>query len=110
MLAAETSDAALARLIQRYDVSWVFADHTRPARRDRLQVLLRAGWQPVYVDSAHLVLVRPVPATEAYRRQRAIDLARAQPADLVAAPAALREQQSQNFAAFMSALEEPRAR
>jgi hypothetical protein len=110
VLAAETDDAALARLIQRYDVSWVFADHTRPARRDRLQGLLRAGWQPVYVDSAHLVVVRPVPATEAYRRQRAIDLAHAQPADLVAAPAALREQQSQNFAAFMSALEQARAR
>ena len=95
---------------RRYDVSvGVRRPHAARAAR-AAQALLRAGWQPVYVDSAHLVVVRPVPATDAYRRQRAIDLARAQPGDLVAAPAALREQQSQNFAAFMSALEQARAR
>ena len=64
--------------------------------------LLRAGWQPVYLDSAYLVLVRPTPATEAYRRAHSIDLRHAQPGDLVSVPS-LRRQQEQNFAAFLAA-------
>ena len=87
VLAAQSNDAALAKLIDRYDPQWLFANHARPALRDRIVTLLRAGWQAVYVDSAHLVLVRPTPATEAYRHAHAIDLRRAQPGDLVANPA-----------------------
>ena len=102
-MAAQTNDAALARLIDRYDVQWVFADHAPPgAARSRRCTCCARGWQPVYVDSAHLVLVRPTPATEAYRRAHAIDLRHAQPGDLVSAPS-LRRQQEQNFAAFLAA-------
>ena len=85
-------------------MSWVLADHTRPRVRERARHLLHAGWQPVYVDSATLVLVRPIPATAAYRQAHAIDLAHAVPGDLVATPLALRQQQRDNFAALMTAL------
>jgi hypothetical protein len=102
VLAAQEDDTALDRLIDRHGVTWVFTDHTRPTLRARALHLLRAGWQPVYVDSAYLVLVRPTPATEAYRRAHAIDLRHAQPGDLVSTPS-LRLQQEQNFAAFLAA-------
>ena len=104
VLAAETSDAELGKLIDRYDAQWVLADHTRPDRRERVLGLLQAGWQPVYADSATIVLVRPTAATEAYRRAHAVDLARVEPGDLVAAPADLREQQQRNFTALLSAI------
>ena len=94
VLAAETSDAELGKLIERYDAQWVLADHTRPDRRERVLGLLKAGWQPVYADSATIVLVRPTAATEAYRRAHAVDLARVEPGDLVAAPADLRNSSS----------------
>ena len=87
VLAAQSNDAALAKLIDRYEPQWLFANHDRPALRDRIVTLLRAGWQAVYVDSAHVVLVRPTPATQDYRRAHAIDLRRAQPGDLVTTPA-----------------------
>ncbi len=102
-LAIENDDAALGRVLDRYGVQWVFALHTRPALRDRALGLLRAGWQPVYVDSAELVLVRSTSATEAYRRAHAIDLDRAAPADLVAAPADLRREQQKDFDALITA-------
>jgi hypothetical protein len=104
VVAAQTDDAELSRLIDRFDVQWFFAHHARPAIRERALGLLRAGWQPVYVDSGYLVLVRPTPLTEAYRRAHVIDLRRAQPADLVAAPAVLRKEQQGDFAALISAL------
>jgi hypothetical protein len=104
VLAAETSDAELGKLIDHYDAQWVLADHTRPDRRNRVLGLLHAGWQPVYADSGTIVLVRPSAATQAYRRAHAIDLARVEPGDLVTAPADLRAQQQHNFAALLSAI------
>ena len=106
VLAAQSNDAALATLIDRYDPQWLFANHARPALRDRIVALLRAGWQAVYVDSAHIVLVRPTPATQDYVRAHAIDLRRAQPGDLVTTPA-LRKQQQDDFAALIAALGSP---
>lgn len=105
VLAAQDDDGALAQLVERFDVQWLFAQHSRPIIRDRALHLLRAGWQPVYVDSAYLVLVRPTLATEAYRRAHAIDLRRAQAADLVPSSADLRKEQRDNFAALMAALD-----
>jgi hypothetical protein len=106
VMAAQADDAGLARLIDRYDVAWVFAAHSRTAQRARVIHLLRAGWQPVYVDSGHIVLVRPSssPETADYLRAHAIDLRRAQPGDVVSAPDAIRSEQQKDFAAFMSAL------
>jgi hypothetical protein len=104
LLAAQSDDRALAALIERFDPQWLFATHTRPNMRARVVTLLRAGWQPVYVDSAYVILVRPTPATAAYRQAHAIDLRRAQPADLVAVPA-LRRQQQDDFAAFIAAVD-----
>jgi hypothetical protein len=94
----------MMRLIDRFDVQWVFGSHVRPAQRARILTLLGAGWQPVYLDTAHVVLVRPTPATEGYRRAHAIDLRRAPPGDLVSGPAAIRKAQEENFAAFIAAL------
>jgi hypothetical protein len=104
VMAAQTSDAELARLIARHDPQWVFAGHARPAQRARILFLLREGWQPVYVDSGHVVLVRPSPATEKYLRAHRIDLRQAQPLDVVAGPAAIRKEQQDDFAAFIAAL------
>jgi len=104
VIAAESSDAELAKLIDRYDVQWVFLQHARPVLRDRVVALVRAGWRPVYVDSANIVLVRATPATDAYARARAIDLRRAQPADLVSGQADIRKDQQRDFAALIAAL------
>jgi hypothetical protein len=104
LLAAQSDDGALATLIDRFDVQWLFATHARPNMRARVIALLRAGWQPVYVDSAYVILVRPTAATLAYRQAHAIDLRHAEPADLVSEPA-LRRQQQENFAAFIAALD-----
>jgi hypothetical protein len=104
LLAAQSDDHALAALIDRFDPQWLFATHARPNMRARVITLLRAGWQPVYVDSAYVILVRPTPATLAYRQAHAIDLRHAQPQDLVAQPA-LRRQQQEDFAAFIAALD-----
>ncbi len=106
VLAAQSNDAALARLIDRYDPQWLFGHHGRPGLRDRIVTLLRTGWQAVYVDSAYIVLVRPTPATQDYLRAHAIDLRRAQPGDLVTTPA-LRKQQQEDFAALIAALGSP---
>jgi hypothetical protein len=102
---AQSDDRLLAALIDRFDVRWVFATHTRPLARARVVALLRAGWRPVYADSANVIIVRPpaTPAANAYLQEHAIDLRRAQPGDLAAAPA-LRRQQEANFAAFVAAL------
>ena len=75
VMAAQTSDAELTKLIEQYDVQWVFAGHARPAPRERIVHLVRAGWRPVYVDSGHIVLVWPSPATEAYLREHRIESA-----------------------------------
>jgi hypothetical protein len=104
VIAAESSDAVLAQLIDRYDAQWVFLHHERPALRDRVVTLVRAGWQAVYVDSANIILVRPTPATEAYARAHAIDLRHAQPADLLPGPPEIRQQQQASFAALITAL------
>jgi hypothetical protein len=104
VLASQTDDAKLAALIDQWNVDWVFAAHARPAQRDRVLYLLRAGWQPVYVDSGHIILVRPSPATEGYRRAHAVNLRRAQPGDIVVAPADIRKEQQENFAALLAAL------
>jgi hypothetical protein len=82
----------------------VYAEHFRDAIRARAVSLFRRGWEPVYVDSAHLILVRPVPETAAYRAAHRLDLARAEPGDLLPASpplAALRAQQRARFAALM---------
>jgi hypothetical protein len=110
VIASQTNDAELAKLIERYAVQWVFAAHARPTQRERVLFLLRGGWQPVYVDSGHIVLVRPSPASAAYLLQHAIDLRRAAPGDIVAAPAAIRKEQQENFAALMAALSREPAR
>jgi hypothetical protein len=106
VMAAQSDDAGLDRLIERYGVQWVFGAHARPVQRGRLLHLLGAGWQPVYVDSGHVVLVRPSPAPETaeYLRAHAIDLRRAQPGDVVSAPEAIRTEQEKDFAAFIGAL------
>ena len=104
VLAAETSDAALGELIGRFGAQWIFIDHTRPALRDRAAVLVRRGWRPVYADSECLVLVRPSPATQAYLHDHELDLARAQPPDLVAGFPSLREEQRARFGRLAAAL------
>jgi hypothetical protein len=112
VIASQTDDAKMDALIDRYDVQWVFAAHHRKAQRERVLHLLRGGWQPVYVDSGHIILLRPstAPATQAYLRDHRIDLRHAQPGDIVAAPAAIRKEQQESFAALMAALERERAR
>jgi hypothetical protein len=97
-------DAKVATLVERWNVTWVYAEHFRDGVRARAVTLLRRGWEPVYVDSAQLILVRPVPETAAYRAAHRIDLARATPDDLLPAEgarAALRAQQRARFAALM---------
>ncbi|HXU03043.1 MAG TPA: hypothetical protein VN903_18880 [Polyangia bacterium] len=104
IIAAQDDDARLQHLIDRFDVQWVFAAHTHPAQRARVLHLLNVGWQPVYVDTGHIIVVRPTRTTESYRRAHAIDLRRAPPGDLVSEPAAIRKEQQANFAAFIAAL------
>ena len=97
-------DAKVAKLVERWNVTWVYAEHFRANVRARAVTLLRRGWEPVYVDSAQLILVRPVPETAAYRAAHRIDLARATPGDLLPAEGprgALRAQQRARFAALM---------
>src|SRR5204863_3693673 len=104
VIGSDTSDARLGALIQKHDVQWIFAEHFRDSIRARVVHLLATGWAPVYVDSDYLVLVRETPASAAYLAAHRIDLARAEPGDLVAAPAALRAQQRAHFAFLMRAL------
>jgi hypothetical protein len=101
---AYTDDRKLAALIERYDAGWIFAEHHGVAVRARLVALVRAGWAPVYVDSDHLILVRPGSAGEAYVATHRIDLGRALPEDLIEGNgprALLRAQQRGRFAALM---------
>lgn len=104
VVAAGQDDARLEGLLRRFDVRWVALEHFRDDVRARAVHLLRAGWAPVYVDSGALVLVREGPDTRAYLDAHRIDLARATPGDLVAAPRALRAQQRAAFARLMRAL------
>src|SRR4029078_8810797 len=66
VMTAQEDDGALGKLLDEHVVQWLSPAHTRPRLRARAVHLLRAGWQPIYVDSATLVLVRPAPATLAY--------------------------------------------
>jgi hypothetical protein len=105
VISAESSDAVLGQLIARYDAQWLFLTHARPAIRDRVVNLVHAGWRPVYVDSANIILVRPTtPATDAYVNAHGIDLRHAQPADLLAEPPEIRKQQEASFAELITAL------
>jgi hypothetical protein len=101
---AYSDDAKLAALIERYRPGWIFAEHHGVEVRARLVALVRAGWAPVYVDTDHLVLVRPGAEAADYVAAHRIDLARAVPADLIAGHgprAFLRAQQRARFAALM---------
>jgi hypothetical protein len=101
---AYLDDAKLAVLVERWNVSWIYAEHFRPSIRQRALALLNKGWEPVYVDSDHLILVRPTPETAAYRAAHRVDLARATPDDLLPANgalASLRAQQRARFAALL---------
>jgi hypothetical protein len=106
---AYLDDAKTAALIDRWNVTWVYAEHFRQHIRARALTLLRAGWEPVYVDSDHLILVRPVPEMAAYRAAHRIDLRRAPLLDLLPAGnlAPLRAQQRARFATLMNELGEP---
>jgi hypothetical protein len=101
VIGADTDDARLGALLDRYGVQWIFAEHFRPTIRDRLVHLMKTGWAPVYADSDYLVIVRD--ATGAYLAAHRIDLARAEPADLVAAPD-LRAEQRLHFARLLRAV------
>ena len=106
---AESNDTTLDGLIARYDVRWVFAEHDRKRFRARLGHLVAKGWAAVYVDSEYLILVRPSPSPDmaAYVAAHRVDLARVEPPDLVAGPAALRAQQRAGFARLMADLGQP---
>jgi hypothetical protein len=106
VIAAETSDAMLETLIARFDVQWVFLEHGRAVLRARAHTLVARGWRAVYLDSANVVLVRPSPRTQEYLRAHTLDLAHAQPGDLVATPA-LRAQQLESFERARAVLTEP---
>jgi hypothetical protein len=101
---AYDDDDKLAALIAAWRPGWIFAEHVRANVRARVAHLCGNGWTPVYVDSAHLVLVRDGPDTAAYRAAHAVDLARAEPGDLLPGPPALRVQQRARFARLMRAL------
>jgi hypothetical protein len=103
VMGADQDDARMARLLETHGVQWIFAEHFRDTLRARLVHLLGKGWDPVYVDSDYLVLVRASPATAAYLAAHRIDLLRAEPADLVAAPD-LRAEQRLHFARLMRAI------
>jgi hypothetical protein len=103
---AESDDATLDALVERWDARWMFAEHTRARFRDRLVHLVAKGWVPVYVDSELMVIVRPTPETAGYIAAHRLDLERAAPGDLVAAPAALRAQQRACFARLLAAFGE----
>jgi hypothetical protein len=103
VIGADTDDARLAALLERWDVQWIFAEHFRPTIRDRLVHLLGAGWAPVYADSDYLVIVREGPRTQSYVATHRIDLPHAEPHDLVAAPD-LRAEQRLHFARLLRAI------
>jgi hypothetical protein len=104
VIASDKSDAALGALLEKWRVQWILAEHFRAPIRARVAHLLGAGWTPVYVDSDYVILVRDVPASADYLRDHRIDLAGAEPRDLVAAPLVLRAQQRGRFARLMSAI------
>jgi hypothetical protein len=104
VIASDRDDAALGALIERFDVQWILAEHFRDPIRARVVHLLGAGWAPVYVDSDYVVLVRDTPTNASYLVAHRLDLLRAEPADLVAAPLPLRAQQRGRFARLMGAL------
>jgi hypothetical protein len=104
VLRADADDATLAALIQRWDARWIVAEHFRDTLRARVVHLLGAGWAPVYVDSDYVVLVRDDADSAAYLAAHRIDLRRAEPGDLVAAPAVLRAQQRGHFAHLLRAI------
>jgi hypothetical protein len=104
VIGSDESDERLQALIERFDVRWIFAEHFRDTIRARVVHLLGHGWTAVYLDSDYVVIVRDGPDTAAYLAAHRLDLPRATPDDLVAAPLALRAQQRAHFARFMGAL------
>jgi hypothetical protein len=106
VLALDTDDALLDRVVAEHDVRWLVAEHFREGIRARVLHLLARGWAPVYVDSAYVVVVRPTPETAAYVAAHRIDLRAATPGDLVEPPA-LRAQQLAAFASLQRALGAP---
>src|SRR5262249_45696310 len=97
------SDDRLARLIDRFQPSWIFAEHFRDPICERAVTLGRKGWTPVYADSAHLILVRPGADTAAYRASHVVDWSAAIP-DLLPGPPELRTQQIARFERLRRAL------
>jgi hypothetical protein len=104
VLASDSDDAALDALVAQFHVDWIVAEHFRDPTRARVVYLVRTGWTPVYVDSDYVVLVRGAPANAAYIAGHRLDLARAEPQDLISAPLVLRAQQRGRFARLMGAL------
>jgi hypothetical protein len=104
VIGSDRDDQSLEALIRKFDVRWIFAEHFRDPIRARAVHMLANGWAPVYVDSDYLVLVRESLEAGAYIGAHRVDLSRALPADLVAAPLSLRAQQRAHFARLMSAL------
>jgi hypothetical protein len=107
VIGSDRDDAALGALIERFDVQWILAEHFRDPIRARAVHLLRTGWAPVYVDSDYVVLVRETAANASYLAAHRVDLTRAEPGDLVAAPLQLRAQQRGRFARLMTAVGAP---
>jgi hypothetical protein len=103
VLVADADDASLRALIARWRPQWIVAEHHRDSIRARVVHLLGAGWAPVHVDSELVVLVHDEAATAPYLAAHRIDLAGAEPGDLVANPA-LRAQQRARFARLLRAV------
>jgi len=101
---ADSDDGKLAALVARYRPGWIFAEYHGDGVRARLVTLVRVGWAPVYLDSDHVILVRPDAESAPYVAAHRIDLARAVPADFIEGDggrAFLRAQQRACFATFM---------
>jgi hypothetical protein len=102
VIGSDQDDARLGLLLEKYDVQWIFAEHFRDTIRDRLVHLLRNGWAAVYVDSDYLVIVRESAANATYLAAHRLDVARAEPNDLVEA-LDLRAEQRLHFARLVRA-------
>ena len=105
VMAAQSDDAVLAELIDRFDAQWVFAQPRAPAACARASspCCAPAGSRSTSTAPTSSSCVRRRADRRPTCAQHAIDLRRAQPGDLVAAPA-LRRQQEEDFAAFIAAL------
>jgi hypothetical protein len=103
-LAARTSDAALARLIDAHHPGWILADHCLGPERERVAALVRSGqWQVTYADAQTVALVSRTPRSEAYRASHLFAPVR-EPAGLVRAPAARRARQRLCYGRLLDAI------